>query len=231
MRTDKEYMSVREKTSRSGWILSFGDIMTLLLTFFIMMIAMQSGEISRIHKWTNDRLDEAEAEIEKIIRDNDLKSFSVHRHSKGVQITISGRSLYNLGEAEPLPGLQEQLVEISRDMLNLKILNLEQSEYRRAIRELKENNLSWNVEIRVEGHTDNIPLGPNIRYRDNWELSAARAQNVMRILQEYTRIPEKNFAVAGFGEFKPIADNSTEYGRNQNRRVEIYIDASIQKIQ
>lgn len=231
MISDKEYITLREKTSRSGWILSFGDIMTLLLTFFIMMIAMQSGEISRIHKWTNDRLDDSESEIRKIIRDNNLKSFSVHRHSKGVQITISGRSLFNLGEAEPLPGLHEQLTEISKDIRNLKILNLEESEYRRVISELKENNLSWNVEIRVEGHTDNVPLGPNIRYRDNWELSAARAQHVMRILQVNTGIPEKKFAVAGYGEYKPVADNSTEYGRNLNRRVEIYIDASIQKIQ
>lgn len=231
MSSDNEYITLREKTSRSGWILSFGDIMTLLLTFFIMMIAMQSGEISQIHKWTNDRLDETESEIRTIIRDNDLKSFSVYRHSKGVQITISGHSLFNLGEAEPLPALYEQLIEISRDIRNLKILNLEKSKYRFIIQELKENNLSWNVEIRVEGHTDNVPLGPNIRYRDNWELSAARAQNVMRILQENTGIPENKFAVAGFGEYKPLADNSTEYGRNLNRRVEIYIDASIQKIQ
>lgn len=231
MSSGKEYISLLEKTSRTGWILSFGDIMTLLLTFFIMMIAMQSGEISRIHKWTNDRLDEAEADIRNVIRENNLASFSVYRHSKGVQITISGRSLFNLGEADPLPELHEQLIEISKDIRNLKILHLEESEYRGIIHELNKNALSWNVEIRVEGHTDNIPLGPNLRYRDNWELSAARAQNVMRILQENTGIAENKFAVAGFGEFKPIGDNTTEYGRNMNRRVEIYFDASIQKIQ
>ncbi|HAE87681.1 TPA: hypothetical protein DCG86_06630 [Candidatus Marinimicrobia bacterium] len=99
------------------------------------------------------------------------------------------------------------------------------------LRELRENGLAWHVEIRIEGHTDNVPLGPNVRFRDNWELSAARAQSVMRILHQETEIPEEHFAVAGFGEFRPVASNETESGRNRNRRVEIYIDASIQKIQ
>lgn len=224
-------LSSREKACRSGWILSFGDIMTLLLTFFIMMIARQSGEISRIHRWTHDRLNKTGEEIRKTIKSNNLSAFTVKRHSKGVQITISGASLFNPGEAEPLPEFKQQLTDLADAIRSLEILSLETPDQQRLLRELRDNGLTWQVEIRIEGHTDNVPLGPNIRYRDNWELSAARAQNVMRLLQIETGIPEERFAVAGYGEFNPVADNASESGRNQNRRVEIYIDASIQKIQ
>jgi chemotaxis protein MotB len=228
----EDVMTHREKVSRSGWILSFGDIMTLLITFFIMMIARQSGEISRIHHWTYDRLEETRRQIGNIIQKRNLSAFSVEHYSKGVRVTISGPSLFEQGKAEPLPEFKEQLTALAEAVRTLDILTPEtRPVHRQLIRELQENGLGWHVELRIEGHTDNIPLGPNIRYRDNWELSAARAQNVMRILQEGTGIPESHFAVAGHGEYKPVADNTTETGRNQNRRVEIYIDASIQKIQ
>jgi len=229
--TRQDALSSREKAVRSGWILSFGDIMTLLLTFFIMMIARQSGEISRIHKWTHDRLEESGREIRSVIEKQDLSAFTVNYHSKGVQITISGESLFDPGKAEPLPEFRRQLTDLSHAIRALDILDLTQTEHGQLLRELRENGLAWQVEIRIEGHTDNVPLGPNVKFRDNWELSAARAQSVMRILHQETGIPEERFAVAGFGEFNPVASNETESGRNQNRRVEIYIDASIQKIQ
>lgn len=229
--TRQNNSSSREKAIRSGWILSFGDIMTLLLTFFIMMIARQSGEISRIHQWTHDRLEETGREIREAIEKQNLSVFTVNYHSKGVQITIRGESLFKPGEAEPLPEFRRQLTDLSHAIRTLNILDLTQTEHGQLLRELRENGLAWQVEIRIEGHTDNVPLGPNVKFRDNWELSAARAQSVMRILHQETGIPEERFAVAGFGEFNPVASNETESGRNQNRRVEIYIDASIQKIQ
>ncbi len=224
-------MTQRENVSRSGWILSFGDIMTLLITFFIMMIARQSGEISRLHHWTYDRLEETRRQISGMLRDKDLSAFSVEHYSRGVRVTISGASLFNPGEAEPLPEFREQLSALAESVKNLEILSPDNPEHREILRELRNNNLVWHVELRVEGHTDDMPPGPNIRFRDNWELSAARAQRVMQILQQETGIPEHRFAVAGHGEYKPVTDNATEQGRNRNRRVEIYIDASIQKIQ
>ncbi|MGC9512615.1 MAG: OmpA/MotB family protein [Fidelibacterota bacterium] len=229
--TRQDALSSREKAVRSSWILSFGDIMTLLLTFFIMMIARQSGEISRIHQWTHNRLEETGREIQSVIEKQDLSAFTVNYHSKGVQITISGESLFDPGKADPLPEFRRQLTDLAYAIRTLDILDLTQTEHKQLLRELRGNGLAWQVEIRIEGHTDNVPLGPNVKFRDNWELSAARAQSVMRILHQGTGIPEERFAVAGFGEFNPVASNETEAGRNRNRRVEIYIDASIQKIQ
>ncbi len=76
--------------------------------------------------------------------------------------------------------------------------------------------------IRIEGHTDNIPISTSV-YPSNWELSAARATSVVRLFVDKCNInPEKMVAV-GYGEFRPIADNSTEEGRNQNRRIDIIV--------
>lgn len=78
--------------------------------------------------------------------------------------------------------------------------------------------------IRIEGHTDAMPImgGLAQRYPTNWELSAARAINVARYLQKEAINPAL-LSAAGFGEFKPVADNATVEGRAKNRRIEIVL--------
>jgi len=78
--------------------------------------------------------------------------------------------------------------------------------------------------IRIEGHTDAVPITGNLakRFPTNWELSAARAINVTRFLQEQGIDPDVLSAVA-YGEYKPIADNETPEGRAMNRRIEIIL--------
>jgi len=78
--------------------------------------------------------------------------------------------------------------------------------------------------IRVEGHTDNVPIAGALArvYPTNWELSAARAVNVTRFLQAQGIDPAQLSAV-GYGEFKPVADNETKEGKAKNRRIEIVL--------
>ena len=78
--------------------------------------------------------------------------------------------------------------------------------------------------IRIEGHTDNVPISGNLakRFPTNWELSATRAINVTRFLQEQGIDPDVLSAVA-YGEYKPISDNETPEGRAMNRRIEIIL--------
>jgi chemotaxis protein MotB len=80
--------------------------------------------------------------------------------------------------------------------------------------------------IRIEGHTDNVQIaGTLVRtFSTNWELSAARAINVSRFLQEQG-IDPGNLSAAAFAEYKPVADNSTKEGRAKNRRIEITLVA------
>ena len=77
--------------------------------------------------------------------------------------------------------------------------------------------------IRIEGHTDNVPTGRSLKktFETNWELSAARATNVVRFLQDTTRIDPDLLEAVALGEYHPIADNDTASGRSQNRRIEI----------
>lgn len=80
-------------------------------------------------------------------------------------------------------------------------------------------------QIRIEGHTDNKPIGAKIakKFPTNWELSTARATNVVRYLKEKGGIDPKYLSAAGYAEYKPIATNDTEEGRAKNRRIEIIL--------
>ena len=86
----------------------------------------------------------------------------------------------------------------------------------------KENK---NQQIMVEGHTDNVPLGPDLRtnFPSNWELSTARAAAVVRFLQEEGGLEPQRLSVRGYSHYKPVASNNTEEGRRQNRRIEIIL--------
>ena len=85
-------------------------------------------------------------------------------------------------------------------------------------------------EIAVEGHTDNVPIGPNIKdkYATNWELSTSRAIRVMNYIADNLRKPESSMSVRGYGPYKPVATNETDEGRSLNRRVVIVIGPAME---
>jgi len=83
-------------------------------------------------------------------------------------------------------------------------------------------------QIRVEGHTDNVPIHTG-RFRSNWELSVARATEVVSLLIEQHGFDPKQISAAGFSEYHPIASNTTEDGRKTNRRVDLVIVARTQR--
>ena len=80
-------------------------------------------------------------------------------------------------------------------------------------------------EIRVAGHTDNSPINPLSRLKNNWFLSSMRAQSVMNQLYNITDLPREFFSFSGYGKYRPIADNSTTEGKEKNRRIQILIVA------
>jgi chemotaxis protein MotB len=90
-------------------------------------------------------------------------------------------------------------------------------------------NKNQEIDILVEGHTDNIPIKTAV-YKDNWDLSVARATTIVRILtSDYKLIPERMTA-SGKGEFLPRADNQTTDGRAKNRRTEIILSPKLDEI-
>ncbi|HMK39703.1 MAG TPA: OmpA family protein, partial [Bacteroidota bacterium] len=78
-----------------------------------------------------------------------------------------------------------------------------------------------NKVVRVEGHTDNVPISDRLagKFPTNWELSTARASNVVRFLQEKVAIDPARLEAVGLSEYHPVAGNATEKGRAQNRRI------------
>jgi len=81
--------------------------------------------------------------------------------------------------------------------------------------------------IRVEGHTDNVPIGAGLRdkYFSNWELSGARAASVVRFFQDKGKIDPLRLEPVGFGEYRPVAPNDSNANKQRNRRVEIVLTA------
>ena len=227
MARDSDKIRKIASTARSSWVLSYGDTVTLLICFFIMMISVRAGQINKVHAWVNDRLDETAIEIQEAMDGTGIEEISVSRNSKGVQITLNDPRLFEVASAQPRSSHLYQLDEVAASIQNLNIFRLMDTEHAAFLGELQTSGLQWLVEIRIEGHTDNMPLTRNALYRDNWELSAARAQAIMIQLQERTALSPSIFAIGGFGEFQPIGDNNTQAGREINRRVEIFIGASL----
>jgi chemotaxis protein MotB len=91
---------------------------------------------------------------------------------------------------------------------------------------LNKNN---DIDILIEGHTDNLPIR-NAIYRDNWDLSVARATSIVRILVTDYKIDAKRLTASGRGEFSPKADNATAEGRAKNRRTEIILSPKLDLI-
>jgi len=81
------------------------------------------------------------------------------------------------------------------------------------------------LKIEVAGHTDNVPIRPDARSRfaSNWELSTARALAAIHFLTEKAGLDPRRVGAIGYGEYRPIADNTTAEGRAKNRRIEIAI--------
>lgn len=79
--------------------------------------------------------------------------------------------------------------------------------------------------VQVEGHTDSVPISGRLKdkFASNWELSTARAANVVHFLQDQVGIAGERLAVTGYGPYRPIADNDSPEGREQNRRIQIVL--------
>ncbi len=86
-----------------------------------------------------------------------------------------------------------------------------------------------NIDILVEGHTDNVPI-KTAQYKDNWDLSVARATSIVRILTSDYKIAPTRLTASGKGEFAPRASNATPEGRAKNRRTDIILSPKLDEI-
>lgn len=87
-----------------------------------------------------------------------------------------------------------------------------------------------NINIMIEGHTDDVPVKPGSSYRDNWDLSVQRATSIIRILLDGGKIDPKRLTAAGRGEFIPVDPAKTENARQKNRRTEIILEPNLDEV-
>jgi len=118
-----------------------------------------------------------------------------------ITVTMVDKILFRSGQAELTPAGQDVLRKLGGVLAGVDKL------------------------IEVGGHADNMPVESDIKelYPTNWELSAARATNVVRFLVEEVAIKPRRLKASGFGSFRPVASNATEKGRAKNRRIEILL--------
>lgn len=224
-------MNLAVERAKSSWLLAFGDVVTLLITFFIMAIVLNKGEITKIQKWVDQQITASYQVLEQDIKNDQFKMIEIERSARGIVLSIQSDNAFQSGSFTPTQQLNSELTALAKMLVKAPLLNIEQTEKNRLIIErAKEEGMQWLAEIVVEGHTDNDPINPLSRLRNNFFLSTLRAQAVMNVLFEKSGLAAELFSVTGYGEWQPIADNATVRGKRLNRRVEIILNASFQKV-
>jgi chemotaxis protein MotB len=223
------------------WLLTYADLITLLMVFFVVLYSMSSSDATKFKKISaalsqafnidvlqgqsasgiSDGGQQLAPPIDDLIQDTEVPQ--VTRLKNKIESVIDGTSQ----SPDVSVGVDKEgvLIRLSGSYLfdsgraelkpnSLGVLDAIASELRLAPND-----------IRVDGHTDSTPI-ESPRYPTNWELSAARALAVTRYLSENDGIRADRLMAAGFGEFRPIAANETREGRAANRRVEIHLLSS-----
>ncbi|MBU2574896.1 MAG: OmpA family protein [Elusimicrobia bacterium] len=185
------------------WAITYGDLMSYLMIFFMILFAFYST---------------------KDITPQFMKKAVEEEFGLDTKIT---KKLF-----DPKEGIQQiAQVEISANKITINFSDpilFEPGSDR--LKPSSSRHLKMLVEVfnqlpnpvQIEGHTDNRPLGKRAGFKSNWELSAARAFSVLKYFLEQGIAPEKLSAV-GYGEFKPVKSNETPEGRSSNRRIEVNI--------
>ena len=163
-------------------------------------VARLNSELEELMK-SRDELSKAKGELEKKLS-GELESgdMSLSMQDRGLVVTVLDRVLFDSGKSELKETSKEGLEKVA-DILNGKV---------------KQHM------IYVEGHTDNVPIRRS-SWRSNWELSTARATEVIHYFVDDKGLNPKRVAATGYGEFHPVASNNTDAGKMKNRRVEIVI--------
>lgn len=223
-------MAKREKEEQDidteAWMATFADLLSLMLTFFVLLFAMKSvdqgqleedlgyfrqGGIGILRSGNNMPLMPPEsyeldarvmkqfspAEVQEMFNNQRMHGqVTVRTEKEGLVISVSSGILFLPGQADLRPEAEEILNEV--------VLATQGAEY----------------PIQVEGHTDNLPI-QTARYASNWELSVARAGSVIRYMLKDGKLDSPRFSLVGYGDSRPLVENTTPENRSKNRRVDI----------
>jgi chemotaxis protein MotB len=136
-----------------------------------------------------------------LVKQGAMSKVSLSISRRGLIVSLKEAGFFDSGQAQIRPDAYELINTISEVM----------SQY--------------NNPLRVEGHTDNIPINSS-QFPSNWELSTARATNGLKYLIKHFDVDPDKISATGYAEFRPIADNATPEGRSKNRRVDLVMLSS-----
>lgn len=191
-RVDSE---IKVGRSAPAWMLTYSDLMTQILIFFVMMFALASA-------MNEMQLVKLKKRLETYVTENQLENYiGLTINEKGLVISLREKLMFDSGRAE----IHQEAKYILKDLTN-EIIDVPN-------------------DTRIEGHTDNVPIGPELqsKFPTNWELSTARATNVTRYVLETLKFPPGRISSAGYGKYQPVVENDTEEHRAMNRRVDIVV--------
>jgi len=155
----------------------------------------RAQELAAVKKTYNDLIKDLKKEVQS-------GKIEIEQIRGSLTLSVAEEIFFDTGETDIKPEGQEILKRIGR-----------------ILKDIPEKN------IRIEGHTDNVPIGSSLRgqYPTNWELGAARAVNVVRFFQNKAGIDPLRLSAVSYGQYRPVASNRTKAGRAKNRRIEIIL--------
>ncbi len=220
------------------WLGTFGDLMSLLLCFFVLLLSMATFDKKKLNdaeaslKGTMSMLEggtKVEPSHERMLQAADMtterETTDKVRKVESMIIEYNEMTMISQGPSKSMDeGDEGFLIRLPANQLFDEGSATINNEY--GLLFLKRiasiiQTLPTNLKVSVRGHTDNTPPSKDSLYKDNWELSSFRAMNVAKELIA-NGIDEKKITTCGYSEYQPISTNDTAKGREKNRRVDLY---------
>lgn len=232
-----------EKENGERWLLTYSDLITLLMILFVVMYAMSSVDKTKYRQLatslssslgggsgvtnvanTGGSTTNVIGAADNVILETDAVSQAEKSKLEALKKEVDTYLDKNNLSSSATTNIQERGLVISiSDALMFDIGSADiKTNYEGKIIEIGKMLTTINNYIVVEGNTDNIPIN-TAAFKDNWDLASARGNNVMRVLLDKSGIQPSRISAKSNGQYRPIVANDTDAGRARNRRVDIVI--------
>jgi len=220
-----------EEPSAPFWMVTYSDMVTLLLVFFILILSYSTIELEKFKGAMSSMKGALGVMPEMESANKKDKKINIQRKLTSKEQYLE-RKIDRLEDVIIENNLQASVeIEVTNSGIHIRLgdnvlFDLGKARIKSAahpvLSGIAETVRGEFSEVYVEGHTDNIPINTP-RFPTNWELSTARALSVVRFFHDKEDIPAANLAAVGHGEHRPLVPNNSPQNRAKNRRVEIFI--------
>ena len=213
-----------------NWMVTFGDMVTLILTFFVLMLSFASLDAKKFEMATSSLrgvLGALQNQRIPFIRDSEPSNMYdlLHQSAAAQRVQALNKKIKEWGMQENVmvTGTQNGVLVRLGDRVLFNQGSADILGKAKPFLEMVGNMVKANASrILVSGHTDNVPIHTE-KFPSNWELSSARAVNVVRFLIDQVKIDPHLLAATGYGEYEPLVPNTSPENRQINRRVEFEV--------